>query len=359
MADIPEVAQLFMELVRIDSESGEEERFIEYLKELFQRELGAECVRDRYGNLIARVPGKGSQAEPLLLAAHADTVKPGKGIEPVVDDEIIRSRQETVLGADDKAGIAEIFAAVKGAERHPPLEIVITRSEEIGLLGAKNLDYSLISAQRGFVLDSDLLEAIIIGGPSHLSIDVEITGRAAHAGMEPEKGISAIRTAALAITKIPEGRIDGETTANIGIIRGGEIRNGVPEKATVQGECRSLNHEKAVHQAELMKQAFEEAGRATGAHVDIKLDLEYKASQIPEDTPTVELAERAIAAVGLAPEAKVITGGTDASVFNAHGIETVVLGTGAVDEHSKDEHVAIADMERAVQIVQAVLALTA
>jgi tripeptide aminopeptidase len=359
MADIPEVAQVFMGLVRIDSESGEEERFIQYLKELFARELGAECACDSYGNLIARVPGKGSQAEPVLLVAHADTVKPGKGIEPIVENGIIRSQGETVLGADDKAGIAEIFVAVKGAERHPPLEIVITRSEEIGLLGAKNLDYSIIEAKRGFVLDSDLLEAIIIGGPSHFSIDVAISGRAAHAGMEPEKGISAIRTAALAIAKIPEGRIDGETTANIGIIRGGEIRNGVPEKATVQAECRSLNPEKAVRQAELMRRAFEEAAGKMGAQVEVKLDLEYKASQIPEDAPTVELAKRAIAAVGLKPEAKVIIGGTDASVFNAHGIESVVLGVGLRDEHSKEEQIAIADMERAVAIVQEIFALTA
>jgi tripeptide aminopeptidase len=356
---ISEVAKLFMELVRIDSESGEEERFIKYLKGLFERELGAECELDSYGNLIAKIPGRGSEAKPLLLAAHADTVKPGKGIEPLVEDGIIRSKGETVLGADDKAGIAEIIAAVKSAERHPPLEIVITRSEEIGLLGAKSLDYSIIEARRGFVLDSDKLEVAIIGGPSHFSIDVEITGKAAHAGMEPEKGISAIRTAALAIAKMPEGRIDGETTANVGIIRGGEIRNGIPEKAYIQAECRSLDHEKAVRQAELMKRAFEEVAKEMGAQVNIKLDLEYKASQISEDAPTVELAKRAIAAIGLQPEAKVITGGTDASVFNAHGIETVVLGVGVKGEHSKEEQIAVADMERAVELLHQIFAATA
>ncbi|HIC95690.1 TPA: M20/M25/M40 family metallo-hydrolase [Candidatus Bipolaricaulota bacterium] len=354
-----DIVKLFCDMVRIDSESGEEERFIAYLKGLFEQELGAECSLDSYGNLIAKISGKESKAEPLLLIAHADTVKPGKGIEPVVEDGVIRSQGETVLGADDKAGIVEIFTAIKSAERHPPLEIVVTRSEEIGLLGAKNLDYSLISAKRGFVLDSDKLEVVIIGGPSHFSLDVEITGRAAHAGMEPEKGISAIRAAALAITKIPEGRIDGETTANVGIIRGGEIRNGVPEKALIQAECRSLNHEKAVRQAELMKRAFEEAAREIGAKAEVKLDLEYKASQIPEDAPTVKLAKEAIAAVGLRPEAKVITGGTDASIFNTHGIETAVLGIGVKAEHSKGEHIAIADMEKAVEIIRHLLAALA
>lgn len=356
---IKDIVQLFCDLVRIDSESGEEEQFISYLEELFQEELGAECVRDRYGNLIARVPGRDSQTESLLLAAHADTVKPGKGIEPVVEDGTIRSQGETILGADDKAGIAEIIMAIRTAERHPPLEIVITRSEEIGLLGAKNLDYSLISAKRGFVLDSDKLEVVIIGGPSHFSLDIEITGRAAHAGMEPEKGISAIRAAALAITKIPEGRLDEETTANVGIIHGGEIRNGIPEKATIQAECRSLDHEKAVHQAELMRRAFEEAAQEIGAKAEIELDLEYKASRISEYSPTVGLAIRALKAVGLQPEAKVITGGTDASIFNAQGIESVVLGVGVQREHSKEEQIAVADMEKAVQIIQHLLAALA
>lgn len=354
-----DVVQLFCDMVRIDSESGEEENFIAYLGRLFGEELDADCALDGYGNLIARVPGKGSAREPLLLAAHADTVKPGKGIEPVIDAGIIRSKGETILGADDKAGIAEIVEAVRTATRHPPLEIVITRSEEIGLLGAKNLDYSLISAKQGFVLDSDLLDTVIIGGPSHFSIDVEITGKAAHAGMEPEKGISAIKAAAIAIASLPEGRLDEETTANVGIIRGGEIRNGVPEKALIQAECRSLSHEKAVRQAELMKRAFEEAAAKMGAKAEVKLDLEYRASQISEDAPTVKVAKEAIAAASLVPKAKVITGGTDASVLNSHGIETAVLGVGVKAEHSKEEHIAVSDMERAVEIVRHLLAALA
>jgi len=352
-----DIVELFCDMVRIDSESGEEEEFIRYLSGLFERELGAQCTIDHYGNLIAKLPVKGfePETEPLMLAAHADTVKPGKGIEPVVEDGVIRSKGETILGADDKAGIAEIFEAVRTAERHPPLEIVITRSEEIGLLGAKNLDYSLISAKRGFVLDSDKLEVVIIGGPSHFSIDVEIIGKAAHAGMEPEKGISAIKAAAMAIAELPEGRIDEETTANVGIIRGGEIRNGVPERAVIQAECRSLSHEKAVRQAELMKRAFEEAAAKLGAKAQVRIELEYRASKIPEDSSVVALAKRAIAAAGLTPVAKVITGGTDASIFNAHGIETAVLGVGVRAEHSKDEHIAVADMEKAVEIVRYLL----
>ena len=353
------LVEMFSEMVQIDSESGEEERFINYLKDWLEKELGARPRLDSYGNLICRIDAKASTAEPLMLAAHADTVKPGRGITPVVEEGIIRSQGETILGADDKAGIAEIFAAVRTAVKHPPLEIVITRSEEVGLLGAKNLDYSMLSAKRGFLLDSDVLDTVVIGGPSHFLIDVNITGKAAHAGMEPEKGISAIRTAALAIAKFPEGRIDEETTCNVGIIQGGTIRNGIPEKTTLKAECRSLDHEKAVRLKETIKDAFKSAARETGAHVEIDVDLASRAIQLSEDAPTVELTKAVFGSLGLQPKARVITGGTDASIYNEHGIETVVLGIGVKNEHSKDEQIAIEDMERVVEILHCIFERTA
>ncbi len=350
----------FCAFVRIDSESGEEERFISYLEERFTRELQAECVRDSYGNLIARVPGDGSnKTEPILLGAHADTVKPGTGIEPVVEDGVIRSKGDTILGADDKAGIAEIFAAVRTASKRPPVEIVITRGEEIGLLGAKNLDTSLVRAKMGFIADSDVLDTVIIGGPTHISLDIEIIGKSAHAGMEPEKGISAIRVAAEAITGFPEGRIDHETTANVGTIHGGLIRNGVPERVKIQAECRSLNDAKAKEQAERMRRAFAEAAAAAGARANIDINLEYSAFQLAEDEPVVEMAKQAIAAVGLTPKARVITGGTDALVLCGKGIKTVVLGTGGRAEHTTDENIAVADMVKAAEIIRALLERTA
>jgi tripeptide aminopeptidase len=351
-----QLVSTFCDIVRIDSESREETRFIDYLNDLFTRKLGAACVLDSYGNLIARVPGKGTNnSEPILLAAHADTVKPGKGIEPVVEDGVIHSTGKTILGADDKAGIAEIFEAVRTAERRPPVEIVITRSEEIGLLGAKHLDLSLVTAKTGFVIDGEESDTVVIGGPSHVSLDVEITGRAAHAGMEPEKGISAIRVAAKAITAMPEGRIDKETTANVGTIHGGMIRNGVPEKVTIKAECRSLNHDKCMRQADTMRRAFEEAAKEMGATVDIKVDLEYKASRLSEDSPAVKLAKEAIRAAGLTPRAEVITGGTDALVLAGRGIDAVVLGYGGEAAHTTEERIAVAAMEQATQIIRQVL----
>jgi len=277
----------------------------------------------------------------------------------VIEDGVIRSAGETILGADDKAGIAAILEAVRTAKRRPPVEIVITRGEEVGLLGSKNLDLTMVKSKRGFVVDGDELDTVIIGGPSHVSLDINIKGKAAHAGMEPEKGISAIRVAAVAIAGMPEGRIDEETTANVGTIHGGMIRNGVPERVTIQAECRSLNHDKCMRQAEVMQRAFEEAAKEMGAQVEVKVDLEYKASQVSEDAPVVQLAKQAIAAAGLEPKTQVITGGTDALILNGKGIDAVVLGFGGKAAHATEEHITVADLKQASKVIRQLLCAAA
>lgn len=350
------LVDMFCDMVRIDSESGQEAQFIAYLTDLLSSRFDARCTTDSYGNLVAKIPAKGTTVKgPVLFGVHGDTVKPGQGIEPVLEDGIFRSKGETILGADDKAGIAELVEAIETAERHPPLEIVVTREEEIGLRGSRNLDMSLLDARIGFVIDMDDLDAVVVGGPSKMSIDVTITGKAAHAGMEPEKGISAIRAASHAVVMLKEGRIDPETTVNVGILNGGEIRNGVPEKATLSLECRSLSHEKCVAQFELIKQIFETAARAIGATAEITMDLSYKAARLSEDSRPVQIAKQAMKRVGITPQVRVIGGGTDASFYNAQGIQTVVLGAGMRDEHSKTEHIAVKDMETAVKTVRAIL----
>ena len=349
----------FCQMVQIGSESGAEEEFLSWLAETWTQDLGADCGRDAYGNLIARLPGKGCQAAPLLLCAHADTVKPGQGIEPVVEDGVIRSEGKTILGADDKAGIAAIWFGIKAARRHPPLEVVITREEEVGLLGAKNLEVEKLSAKRGFVLDGEALDEVVIGGPSHFLIDVILHGKAAHAGMAPEQGISAIKAAARAVAKLPEGRIDQETTANVGVIRGGEIRNGVPARAELQAECRSLCHAKAVELAQTYRRIFEEEAQAMGAQAEVRVQLAYRAARLSEDEPVVTLAKRAVEAIGLSPKLRVICGGTDASILNMRGIKTAVLGMGARAAHTTDEHILVEDLERAAALVAALLELAA
>lgn len=348
--------ELFMEMVRIDSESGKERKFLAWLSELFRRDLGAECGFDLYGNLIATLPGKDSEREePILLCAHADTVKPGVGIEPVLEDGRIRSRGETVLGADDKAGILAIYLGVLSASKRPPLEIVITREEEVGLLGAKNLDYSRLRSRIGFVFDGEDLSEIVIGGPSHFLIDVEVVGRAAHAGMEPEKGISAITALSRAIVRLPQGKIDHETTANVGVVQGGTVRNAVPERAKVLAECRSLDHRKAVELSEIYVRIFEEEAERMGAKAEVKVELAYRATRLPEDSPAVALAREAVSSLGMEPVLHLIRGGTDASILNQHGIEAVVLGMGAREAHTKDEWISVEDLKRAGELARALI----
>jgi tripeptide aminopeptidase len=353
--DEQRLIQSFFEMVQIPSESGEEAEFINYLKDRFQTELKATCTIDSYGNLIAKIPGKScSDCPTILFGAHADTVKPGKGIQPILENGIIRSQGDTILGGDDKAGIAELLKAILTAEVHPPLEIVVTREEEIGLVGARHVDVTQLQARKGFLLDSSNLDEVVIGGPSYMNIDIEITGKAAHAGMEPEKGISAIKVASYAIAMLRDGRIDPETTSNIGVIRGGEIRNGVPEKVTIMAECRSLNHEKCLKESQKIKEIFEAVGKISGAKVNVKLDLETKASMIPSDAEVVRIAKKAIESVNLTPKVFPIVGGTDASIYNEKGIETVVLGVGVQAEHSKEEYIPVEEMKKAVLILHAI-----
>ena len=352
------VAQ-FMAMVQIDSESGEEAAFMAWLLPVF-RGLGATAELDGYGNLIATLPGKGSSAEPILLSCHGDTVKPGKGIRPVLDEGVIRSAGDTILGADDKAGIAELLEAIRVAPAHPPLEIAISRQEEIGLLGVKNLDYGRLSARRGFLLDNDTLDTIITGGPSYFAIDVTVRGKAAHAGMEPEKGVNAIAAAARAIAALRLGRLDAETTSNVGIIQGGLIRNGVPDLCTFMAECRSLDHGKGQALADELVATIHREVEAAGARAEIAENNLCRASRIdPATSWAVQIATRALAAQDIEAQASLMCGFTDASIYNNHGIEMAVVGIGARQEHSLAEHILVEDMERAAAMVVEILRLTA
>jgi len=344
---------LFFQMVRISSESGEEEEFISFLDNIFTKELKGKCITDNYGNLIVKIPAKNTtRTEPFLFGVHADTVKPGKNIEPVLKDGIIHSKGETILGADDKAGIAELFEAIRTAEEYPPLEIVVSKEEEVGLLGSKNIDWSLLKSKIGFVIDTRNLDDIIIGGPSIMKIKIEITGKAAHSGMEPEKGISSIKAASHAISVLKEGRIDEETTVNVGIIQGGEVLNSVPKKTNIEIECRSLSHEKCTIHSNLIKEIFRIVAESSGAQVVVKMDLNIKAYSISENSKVVKMAKKMISSVGLKPNVRTLFGGSDASNYNDKGIETVVIGKGGKASHTTEETIALVDMEKAVKMLQ-------
>ncbi len=353
------MVEQFMELVQIDSESGNEAAFLDHLLAEV-RSLGADAGLDDYGNLIASFPAVGCDAtEPILLSCHADTVKPGVGIVPVLEDGVIRSAGDTILGADDKAGIAEVLEAIRTASVRPPVELAVSRQEEVGLLGVKALDLSRISARRGFLMDNDTLDTIVIGGPTYYAIDVTVTGRSAHAGMEPERGVNAIRAAADAIAALRLGRLDHETTANVGVIEGGLIRNGVPDRCTFLAECRSADHDKASALAAEMEEIIRSRTEAARAGVDIVVDEKCRAVEISPDAWTVRTATTALAAVGIDAKPVFMTGFTDASIYNNRGIEMAVIGIGAQNEHSVDECIAVADMEKAVRVLHEIFRLSA
>ncbi|MFC2139226.1 M20/M25/M40 family metallo-hydrolase [Bacteroidota bacterium] len=349
----------FMDMVRIDSESGNEAEFINYLKPEFEK-LGGNVTIDSYGNLVAKFPEKECRGkDPILFSCHADTVQPGKGIEPELKEGVIRSKGDTILGADDKAGISELMEALRVAEVRPPVEIAITKQEEVGLLGVKALDTSLITAKKGYLLDNDVLDTIIIGGPSYYAIDVTITGRGAHAGMEPEKGLNAIQAASFAIAKLKLGRLDEETTANVGVIEGGLIRNGVPDKAKFLAECRSLTHEKAEKLCNEMEALIREETTKNGCTVEIDIDNKCNAVQISPDAEVVVTSQKALKTVGIDAKPVFITGFTDASIHNNNGVEMAGIGIGAKLEHSTDEHIYVDDMEKAKNVIVEILRLSA
>ena len=344
-------------MVRIGSESGDEQEFISWMGELLVNELRAEVAVDAFGNLVAHVPpsGESSESACMVLVAHADTVRPGIGIEPVEEGGVLRSKGNTILGADCKAGIAGIVVAVMEAKRRPPVDIVLTVQEEAGLQGSRNLDLALLHGSEAYVLDGEAIDEIIIGGPTRITFDITVRGVAAHAGMEPEKGVSAIRVAAEALLLVPEGRIDEETTANFATIRGGTALNAVPGEVFLEAECRSLDDAKAQRQASLIREAFDRICLLRGAQSEIEQTTQYRATCLPEDSQIVAKATAAVEATGLQPQKRAITGGTDALILMSRGMNAVALGTGVRDPHSLAESISTKDMKLATQVLVALL----
>ncbi|OPX83766.1 MAG: Carboxypeptidase G2 precursor [Pelotomaculum sp. PtaB.Bin104] len=340
----------FLELVQVDSVSGKERRIADLLLKKLT-DLGLSVWEDdagqksgsNAGNVIGNLPGTG-QGPSLLLCAHMDTVQPGCGVKPVVADGVVRSSGDTILGADDKAGIVAILESLRlvreNNTEHGGLAVAFTIWEESGLFGAKNLDCQAIGAKVGFVLDSDGDPGTIVTqAPSHDHIGVTVRGRAAHAGIKPEDGINAIQVAAYAIAQMQLGRIDEETTSNIGIISGGNAVNIVPDSVTLEGEARSLNTEKRLRQTSQMCLAIEEAAKKYGAEADIVTELLYPDYHLAADSLPVRIAVEAARNLGLESRLVKTGGGSDANIFNSKGIAAAVLGIGMKKVHTTEEYI--------------------
>lgn len=359
----------FLELVRIDSLTHHERKMADLLiKKL--KAMGMEPCEDDAGaltggdagNIICTLKG-GKNVPAILLMAHMDTVVPGLGKKPVIEGSIIKSDGTTVLGGDDVAGLECILEALRVIRErdieHGDIQIVFTVAEEGGLFGSKNLDYSKIYAKLGFVFDgSGPIGTVAVSGPSQNQISVVVKGKAAHAGMEPEKGISAVKIASEAITVMRLGRIDAETTANIGTINGGQATNIVCDRVDISAEARSRNPERLKEQTGHMRDCFERAARKYGGSVDFTAELAYPSFNIGEGDAIIPILRRAARTAGVELILEATGGGSDTNVINGKGIQAVDLSVGMDKMHSVEEQICIDDMVKAagllVEIIKAV-----
>lgn len=351
-----DVQGLFLSLVQIDSHSLEEGEMAERCKTELES-LGfhvrvddaGERLQGETGNLIATLAGDESMPK-ILLAAHMDTVRPGRGVKPRVDaDGVVWSDGTTILGADDKAGVTAVLTALREIQdrklKHGPIQVLFTIAEEIGLQGAKQLKSEDIDADFGLSLDSGGdLGTIAIAGPGQVKFEATVTGVRAHAGVAPEKGISAIKVAAHAVSSMPHGRIDDETTANIGSFVGEGPTNVVADQVTIVGEARSRNRDKMMRTVERIQKSFETAAHDAGATVAFRYELMYEGFEFPEGAPLRTRIERALTQAGLQPKGVKVGGGSDANVIQTLGVPILNIGLGYEDIHSTNEHIRVSDI---------------
>jgi len=367
MVNEKRLIESFMELVRIDSISREERNLAIFLIKKLE-DLGLEIkvdqagekVKSDSGNIIARLKGSVKKATPIMFSAHMDTVVPGKNIKPICDGEKIVSDGKTILGADDKAAIAALLEALHIIKEHNipcgDIEIVFSICEEIGLQGAKNLDISSLNARMAFVLDcGGQVGEIINAAPSQNSLKIIIHGKAAHAGSNPEEGINAIQVAGFVLSRMKLGRIDEETTTNIGIISGGKATNIVPDKVTLEGEVRSRNEEKLEKYTEQLKKIAEDTAQEFKAKAEVKTNREYYCYNLSTDDRVVKIAMKAARDIGLQPELHPSGGGSDANVFNKKGFPSVDLAIGMEKVHTVDEYILVKNLKNTAEYVLSII----
>ena len=357
---------LFLELAAIPSPPGDERAVADrVIAELVL--LGLEVDEDEtgpgigstMGNLYARLEPS-AEGTPLFLCAHLDTVPPEGPIEPVVEDGVVRNAGGTILGGDNKSAVSvmvETARRVLGeSRRHAGLELVFTSKEEVGLRGAYAFDHTRLRASTGYVYDQAApIGEIVLGAPSAVQLEVRFHGRSAHAGMYPEEGRSAIAAAARAIADLRLGRIDEETTANVGVIGGGTARNIVPEHCTFFAEARSHDEAKLGDLVREMEETFTFSAALGDCEVETEIARSYRAYRFRKSDAAVALAAAALERCGFAPTYALSGGGADANVFNERGLDCVNLANGMTEIHTPDEHIAVADLEAMVNVSLALL----
>jgi tripeptide aminopeptidase len=361
-----DVLDLFLDLAAMPSPPGEERSVADRVAgEL--RGLGLEVEEDdagralgsSTGNLYSRLEPT-AEGTPLFLCAHLDTVPPTAAIEPVVEDGVVRNAGGTILGADNKSAVAVMVEAarrlVEERRPHAGLELVFTPKEEVGLRGAQAFDCGRLAARLGYVYDqAGPIGEVILGAPYSSIMEVTFVGRAAHAGMAPEDGRSAIAAAGRAVADMRLGRLDEETTANVGTIQGGVARNIVPERCSFSAEARSHDDRKLAEVVQEMLEACTFAASLTGCEVETRVEPGFRGYRFRREDEPVRLARGALERTGHEPSYSLSGGGADANVFNTRGLGCVNLANGMAQIHSPDEHIAVADLEAMVDVTLALL----
>ena len=362
-----DVTQLFLELAGTPSPPGEEravaDRVIAELESIgleWDEDDAGAAIGSTMGNILCRVPGRADSGTPIFLCAHLDTVPPDGPLEPVVEDGFVRNAGGTILGADNKAAVVVMLEAVRRVvaegRPHAGVELLFTPKEEVGLFGAYAFDHTRLEARLGYVYDqAAAIGEIILGAPSQSAIRARFHGRAAHAGMYPEDGRSAIFAAARAIAGMRLGRIDHQSTANVGMISGGTARNIIPEWCSFEAEARSRDPETLAILVQEMLDAVGFAASTSDCTVETEIEESYRAYSFREDDPAVRLAADGLRRAGYEPVTAFSGGGADANVFNQRGLPCVNLGNGMIDIHTSDERIAVADLEGMVEVTLSIL----
>ena len=357
MADRQRLTDTLIDLVRIDSPSGEEDAIDAEVSARLSA-LGLTVEHDSYNNIIARLDGAG---EPLLLSAHLDTVEPGRGIQPQLDGDTLHSDGTTILGGDCKAGLAIVLEALACVAEcggpHRAVEVAFSRHEEGGLVGVRHMDFSLLTARTGIVFDGEgPPNRITVSAPSQNVVTAEIVGRAAHAGLEPENGLSALLVTSDILNRLPLGRIDPETTANIGRMEGGLKRNIVPERAVLDGEFRSRSNDKlAWLEGQFRKVFYDAAARYPDARISLDITNTYQAYRVGPENPTVATIGNALDTLGLSPVMDASGGGSDANVFIHRGITALPVGIGVRSFHTTWETAEIPEVLQGAEMCHAAI----
>jgi len=362
------VLDLFRDLAAIPSPSGRErpvaDRTLAFLRDLgldpTEDDAGAAIGSDMGNIHVALPPTGGEDGTPIFLNAHLDTVPPTAPIDPELRNGIVVNRHDTILGADNKAAVAVMLAAVADIVRrgrpHAGVELVLTPMEEVGLRGAKAFDTSLLRAAVGYCYDHAApIGNIVLSAPTQRTVRFRFVGRAAHAGIAPEEGRSAIVAAARAIADMPLGRIDAETTANVGIVKGGIAGNIIPRECTVEAEARSRDAGRLREQVQAMLDAATFAANLAECELESRIEPEYEGYRFSRSDPAVRLAARALEACGREPVYIESGGGADANVWNTRGLQCVNLCNGMAEIHTASEHIAAADLDEMLDVTLALV----